>query len=154
MHRRSQANAIEYAIIPPTSTTMSVLLETTFGDLVIDLDVDGSPALSKNILKLAKARYYTNTLIYNVVPGKYCQMGGEHMMCHNISCQIVLQYVHPRPQHPIFVYNSNESLHRPKRRWIRRHLNTRTSRLNEIINGRDKESTSLPSEPRSILETE
>ena len=56
---------------------MSILLETTFGDLVIDLDVDGSPALCKNILKLAKARYYTNTLIYNVVPGKYCQMGGE-----------------------------------------------------------------------------
>ena len=55
---------------------MSILLETTFGDLVIDLDVDGSPALSKNILKLAKARYYTNTLVYNVVPGRYCQMGG------------------------------------------------------------------------------
>lgn len=56
---------------------MSILLETTFGDLIIDLDVDGSPALCKNILKLVKARYYTNTLIYNVVPGKYCQMGGE-----------------------------------------------------------------------------
>lgn len=56
---------------------MSLLLETTFGDLVLDLDVDGSPALCKNILKLAKARYYTNTLIYNIVPGKYCQMGGE-----------------------------------------------------------------------------
>ena len=56
---------------------MSILLETTFGDIVLDLDVDGSPALCKNILKLAKARYYTNTLIYNVVPGKYGQMGGE-----------------------------------------------------------------------------
>ncbi|KAL7540606.1 hypothetical protein ACHAXR_010247 [Thalassiosira sp. AJA248-18] len=54
---------------------MSILLETTFGDLVLDLDVEGSPALCKNILKLTKARYYTNTLIYNVVPGKYCQMG-------------------------------------------------------------------------------
>ena len=62
---------------------MSILFETTFGDLVLDLDVDGSPALCKNVLKLAKARYYTNTLIYNVVPGKYCQMGGEYccMMC-------------------------------------------------------------------------
>ena len=56
---------------------MSILLETTFGDMIIDLDIEGSPALSKNILKLAKARYYTNTLIYNVVPGRYCQMGGE-----------------------------------------------------------------------------
>jgi peptidyl-prolyl cis-trans isomerase-like 4 len=58
---------------------MSILLETTFGDIVLDLDVDGSPALCKNILKLAKARYYTNTLIYNVVPGKYGQMGGEFL---------------------------------------------------------------------------
>ena len=54
---------------------MSILLETTFGDIIIDLDVDGSPTLCKNILKLTKARYYTNTLIYNVVPGKYSQMG-------------------------------------------------------------------------------
>ena len=59
---------------------MSILLETTFGDIVLDLDVDGSPALCKNILKLAKARYYTNTLIYNVVPGKYGQMGGEFLL--------------------------------------------------------------------------
>ena len=54
---------------------MSILLETTFGDLVLDLDIKGSPSLSKNLLKLTKARYFTNTLIYNVVPGKYCQMG-------------------------------------------------------------------------------
>eukprot|EP00970_Alexandrium_tamarense_P010113 scaffold2040_cov196-Alexandrium_tamarense.AAC.5 len=54
---------------------MSILLETTFGDIVLDLDVEGSPALSRNILKLTKARYYTNTLIYNVVPGRFCQMG-------------------------------------------------------------------------------
>ena len=75
---------------------MSILLETTFGDLVVDLDVDGSPALCKNVLKLAKARYYTNTLIYNVVPGKYCQMGGkflrkdviirEHQFMFSIAC--------------------------------------------------------------------
>jgi len=54
---------------------MSIQLETTFGDIVIDLDISGSPALCKNILKLCKARYYTNTLIYNIVPGKYCQLG-------------------------------------------------------------------------------
>ena len=60
--------------------TMSILLETTFGDVVIDLDVDGSPSLCRNVLKLTKARFYTNTLIYNVVPGRYCQMGGEFVM--------------------------------------------------------------------------
>ena len=62
------------------SNTMSILLETTFGDLVIDLDIDGSPALCKNVLKLVKARYYTNTLVYNVVPGKYSQMGGRYLI--------------------------------------------------------------------------
>ena len=54
---------------------MSILLETTLGDITIDLDIDNSPRLSFNILKLAKARYYTNTLIYNVQPGRFCQLG-------------------------------------------------------------------------------
>ncbi|KAL3920667.1 MAG: hypothetical protein SGILL_003148 [Bacillariaceae sp.] len=54
---------------------MSLLLETTLGDLVIDLDVEGSPELCKNVLKLAKARYYTSTLIYNVQPNRFCQAG-------------------------------------------------------------------------------
>lgn len=54
---------------------MSILLETTLGDVVIDLDIDGSPELCKNILKLVKARYYTSTLVYNVQPGRFCQLG-------------------------------------------------------------------------------
>jgi peptidyl-prolyl cis-trans isomerase-like 4 len=54
---------------------MALLLETTIGDLVIDLDVDGSPALCKNVLKLAKARYYTGNLVYNVQPNRFCQFG-------------------------------------------------------------------------------
>ena len=54
---------------------MALLLETTLGDLVIDLDVEGSPAVCRNILKLAKARYYTSTLIYNVQPHRFCQLG-------------------------------------------------------------------------------
>jgi peptidyl-prolyl cis-trans isomerase-like 4 len=56
-------------------SAMALLLETTLGDLVIDLDVEGSPALCKNVLKLAKARYYTSTLIYNVQPKRFCQLG-------------------------------------------------------------------------------
>ena len=54
---------------------MALLLETTLGDLVVDLDVEGSPALCRNIIKLAKARYYTATLIYNVQPNRFCQLG-------------------------------------------------------------------------------
>lgn len=54
---------------------MSVLLETSLGDITIDLDIKNSPKLCYNLLKLAKARYYTNTLIYNVQQGRFCQMG-------------------------------------------------------------------------------
>jgi cyclophilin family peptidyl-prolyl cis-trans isomerase len=54
---------------------MSVLLETTFGDVVIDLDTSRSPILTKNFLKLCKSRYFTQTLIYNVQPFRFCQLG-------------------------------------------------------------------------------
>ena len=54
---------------------MALLLETSLGDLVIDLDIEGSPELAKNVLKLAKARYYTSTLVYNVDPNRFCQFG-------------------------------------------------------------------------------
>eukprot|EP00934_Nitzschia_sp_Nitz4_P003103 Nitzschia sp. Nitz4//scaffold8_size234185//62458//64249//NITZ4_001245-RA/size234185-augustus-gene-0.258-mRNA-1//-1//CDS//3329559770//3093//frame0 len=57
---------------------MSLLLETTLGDLVIDLDLEGSPELCRNVLKLAKARYYTSTLVYNVQPNRFCQLGDPH----------------------------------------------------------------------------
>lgn len=54
---------------------MSLLVETSLGDFTIDLDIDGSPLLCKNILKLAKVRYYTGTLVYNVQESRFCQMG-------------------------------------------------------------------------------
>ncbi|GKY91776.1 hypothetical protein MPSEU_000149300 [Mayamaea pseudoterrestris] len=45
---------------------MSLLLETTYGDLVIDLSVESSPELCRNILKLACARFYTQSLVYSI----------------------------------------------------------------------------------------
>ena len=35
---------------------MAVLLETSMGDLVIDLDLEGSSVICRNFLKLCKAR--------------------------------------------------------------------------------------------------
>ncbi|KAL3945496.1 MAG: hypothetical protein SGBAC_000395 [Bacillariaceae sp.] len=57
---------------------MSILLETTLGDIVIDLDLEGSPELCKNVLKLAKARYYSQSLVYNVHANRFCQLGDPH----------------------------------------------------------------------------
>ena len=74
---------------------MSVLLETTVGDLVIDLDIDGSPALSCNFLKLVKARYYTGVLIYNVQENRFCQLGGT-IRCYfakSIGCAYLFWFV-------------------------------------------------------------
>ena len=54
---------------------MAVLLETSVGDLVIDLDLEGSPVLCRNFLKLCKARYYTQSLIHHVHPNRFVVLG-------------------------------------------------------------------------------
>ena len=56
---------------------MALLLETVWGDLVIDLDIEQSPDACRNILKLAKARYFTQNLIYAVRVGA----GGNGRWC-------------------------------------------------------------------------
>ena len=45
---------------------MAVLLETSFGDIVIDLHPELAPKLSLNFVKLCKAKYYNNAIFYNV----------------------------------------------------------------------------------------
>ncbi|TVY57505.1 Peptidyl-prolyl cis-trans isomerase-like 4 [Lachnellula cervina] len=45
---------------------MSVLLETSAGDIVIDLLVDYSPKLCENFLKLCKVKYYNFSPVYNI----------------------------------------------------------------------------------------
>ncbi|KKK13271.1 hypothetical protein P175DRAFT_0509016 [Aspergillus ochraceoroseus IBT 24754] len=45
---------------------MSVLLETSLGDIVIDLLVDESPKACENFLKLCKVKYYNFSPIYSV----------------------------------------------------------------------------------------
>ncbi|KAI9682166.1 MAG: Peptidyl-prolyl cis-trans isomerase cyp6 [Caeruleum heppii] len=45
---------------------MSVLLETSVGDIVIDLLVDYAPKLCENFLKLCKVKYYNFAPLYNV----------------------------------------------------------------------------------------
>ncbi|KAI9885122.1 MAG: UDP-N-acetylglucosamine pyrophosphorylase [Watsoniomyces obsoletus] len=45
---------------------MSVLLETSLGDIVIDLLVDHAPKCCENFLKLCKIKYYNFSPVYNV----------------------------------------------------------------------------------------
>ena len=54
---------------------MSVLIETSRGDVVIDLFVDDCPVACKNFLKLCKLKYYNFALFHNVQPGSLVQSG-------------------------------------------------------------------------------
>ncbi|RKF72963.1 Peptidyl-prolyl cis-trans isomerase-like 4 [Golovinomyces cichoracearum] len=45
---------------------MAVLLETSVGDIVIDLKVDEAPKLCENFLKLCKIKYYNFSPIYGI----------------------------------------------------------------------------------------
>lgn len=44
---------------------MSVLLETSLGDIVIDLEVDACPKTCENFLKLCKVYYYNLNAFFN-----------------------------------------------------------------------------------------
>ena len=48
---------------------MSVLMETSFGDIVVDLFVDKCPTASYNLLKLCKIKHYNNALFLKVQKG-------------------------------------------------------------------------------------
>ncbi|XP_010728333.2 peptidyl-prolyl cis-trans isomerase-like 4 isoform X1 [Larimichthys crocea] len=48
------------------NVSMAVLLETTLGDIVIDLFTEERPKTSLNFLKLCKIKYYNYCLIHNV----------------------------------------------------------------------------------------
>jgi peptidyl-prolyl cis-trans isomerase-like 4 len=45
---------------------MAVLLETSKGDMVIDLFTDDCPQTTRNFLKLCKMKYYNNVLFHAV----------------------------------------------------------------------------------------
>ncbi|GIL87990.1 hypothetical protein Vretifemale_16028, partial [Volvox reticuliferus] len=54
---------------------MAVLLETSKGDIVIDLLTDDCPIATKNFLKLCKIKYYNNCLFHNVQHNFIVQTG-------------------------------------------------------------------------------
>jgi peptidyl-prolyl cis-trans isomerase-like 4 len=47
---------------------MSVLFETSLGDLVIDLEVESCPKTCENFLKLCKVYYYNLNAFFNGIP--------------------------------------------------------------------------------------
>jgi hypothetical protein len=47
------------------TSTMSVLFETSLGDIVIDLEVEQCPKICENFLKLSKVYYYNLNAFFN-----------------------------------------------------------------------------------------
>lgn len=54
---------------------MSVLLETSLGEIVIDLEFEKAPKASTNFLKLCKIKYYNYVLFHNVQKNFTAQTG-------------------------------------------------------------------------------
>ena len=54
---------------------MAVLLETSLGEICVDLRVEETPLAAKNFLKLCKLKYYHNHLFYNVQQNFLAQAG-------------------------------------------------------------------------------
>lgn len=54
---------------------MSVLIETSLGDIVVDLFIKDCPKACLNFLKLCKIKYYNNCLFYNVQKEFIAQCG-------------------------------------------------------------------------------
>lgn len=54
---------------------MAVLIETSMGELVVDLFIKECPKASENFLKLCKIKYYNNCLFYNVQSNFIAQTG-------------------------------------------------------------------------------
>lgn len=62
----------------PSSTTMgnpTVTLQTTMGDITIELFMDKMPVTAGNFLKLAEEGFYTNTKFHRVIPNFMIQGG-------------------------------------------------------------------------------
>ncbi|ORZ38117.1 cyclophilin-like domain-containing protein [Catenaria anguillulae PL171] len=61
--------------IQAPKATMSILFETSLGDIVIDLYTDASPLACTNLLKLCKLKYFNFHLFFNVQRDLLIQSG-------------------------------------------------------------------------------
>jgi peptidyl-prolyl cis-trans isomerase-like 4 len=54
---------------------MSVLIETTLGDIVVDLFIKERPNACRNFLKLCKIKYYNLCQVFTIEPNYIFQTG-------------------------------------------------------------------------------
>ena len=64
------------AATPAPTKAPHVLLNTSFGEIEIELDPVKAPISSKNFLEYVDSGFYTNTIFHRVIPGFMVQGGG------------------------------------------------------------------------------
>lgn len=64
------------AATPAPTKAPHVLLNTSFGEIEIELDPGKAPISSKNFLEYVDSGFYTNTIFHRVIPGFMVQGGG------------------------------------------------------------------------------
>jgi peptidyl-prolyl cis-trans isomerase-like 4 len=92
---------------------MSVLIETTAGNFVIDLYTQDCPQTSYNFLKLCKVKYYNFTLCHRVESGFTVQMGDD---VQRSGGQSIFAYDHRRRRR--FIEHEFSKKHRFNRRGL------------------------------------
>lgn len=55
---------------------MTVRMQTSLGDIVLELDAEKAPKTASNFLDYARAGFYDGTLFHRVIPGFMIQGGG------------------------------------------------------------------------------
>lgn len=58
---------------------MSIVIETTAGDITVDLFLEERPRACLNFLKLCKLKYYNYNLFHTIENGFIAQTGGQNM---------------------------------------------------------------------------
>ena len=61
---------------PQANKAPHVLLDTSFGQIEIELDPAKAPISSKNFLDYVDSGFYNNTIFHRVIPGFMAQGGG------------------------------------------------------------------------------
>ncbi|OMH83347.1 Peptidyl-prolyl cis-trans isomerase-like 4 [Zancudomyces culisetae] len=91
---------------------MSVLIETSVGEIVIDLYVDEAAKLSLNFLKLCKVKYY-NYCVFNLVKKNFIAQTGDPT-CSGKGGECIYRVIDPQAQQFLRVETNNKLKHKIK----------------------------------------
>jgi cyclophilin family peptidyl-prolyl cis-trans isomerase len=62
--------------ISTSATQTRVKLQTSLGDIIIELDEQKAPITTKNFLQYVESGYYNGTIFHRIIPGFMAQGGG------------------------------------------------------------------------------